>query len=56
MESKYHDVAKAYILYRDAQARKRQLNIFNKRTNLKPYEYPELAEYVDAISTLLLDP
>ena len=27
----------------------KKLNIFKKRVNLKPYEYPELAEYVDAI-------
>lgn len=26
-----------------------QRNIFKKRVNLKPYEYPELMEYVDAI-------
>ena len=45
----YYDVAKAYILYRDEQARNRKTNIFEKRINLKPYEYPELNEYVDAI-------
>ena len=49
MESAFHDVAKAYILYRDEQARLRKTNIFEKRINLKPYEYPELYEYVDAI-------
>jgi len=49
MESAFHDVAKAYILYRDEQARSRQTNIFEKRINLKPYEYPALNEYVDAI-------
>lgn len=38
-------VAKDYILYRD----KNKPNIFKKRTNLKPYEYPELNDYVDAI-------
>ncbi len=49
MESNFHDVAKAYILYRDERARKRSRNIFEKRINLKPYEYPELLEYVDSI-------
>ncbi len=45
----YHDVAKAYILYRNEQARVRTSNIFEKRIALKPYEYPELNDYVDAI-------
>lgn len=49
MDSPFHDVAKAYILYRDEQARLRKSNIFEKRVNLKPYEYPKLYEYVDAI-------
>jgi len=40
-----NDVAKEYILYRD----KHRPNIFKKRTNLRPYEYPELNEYVDAV-------
>lgn len=43
------DVAKAFILYRNEQIKKRKKNIFEKRINLKPYEYPELNEYVDAI-------
>lgn len=49
MKSEFHDVAKAYILYRDQQARERKHNIFTKRVNLKPYEYPQLLEYSDAI-------
>ncbi|WP_439152920.1 ribonucleotide-diphosphate reductase subunit beta [Winogradskyella sp.] len=49
MDSEFLDVAKAYILYRDEQARNRKTNIFEKRINLKPYEYPALNEYVDAI-------
>ena len=49
MENHFLDVAKAYILYRDEQARSRKTNIFEKRVNLKPYEYPALNEYVDAI-------
>lgn len=49
MESAFHDVAKAYILYRNEQTRSRKTNIFEKRINLKPYEYPALNDYVDAI-------
>ena len=49
MKNEFFDVAKAYILYRDEQARKRKTNIFEKRINLKPYEYPDLYEYVPAI-------
>ncbi|MGB6151455.1 MAG: ribonucleotide-diphosphate reductase subunit beta [Pricia sp.] len=49
MESEFFEVAKAYILYRNEQAQKRKSNIFEKRINLKPYEYPELYEYVPAI-------
>lgn len=45
MNTKLNDVAKSYILYRD----KTKPDIFRKRTNLKPYEYPQLGEYVDAI-------
>ena len=49
MESEFFEVAKAYILYRNEQAQKRKSNIFEKRINLKPYEYPQLYEYVPAI-------
>ena len=49
MHSEFLEVAKAYILYRNEQKRKRKKNVFEKRLNLKPYEYPELNEYVDAI-------
>jgi ribonucleoside-diphosphate reductase beta chain len=49
MSSSFHDVAKAYILYRNEQAKKRQKNVFEKRVNLKPYDYPDMLEYVDAI-------
>tara|TARA_B100001741_G_C16555217_1_gene602249 strand:- start:10041 stop:11315 length:1275 start_codon:yes stop_codon:yes gene_type:complete len=41
--------AKSYIIYRSKQAVKRERDIFAKRVNLKPYEYPELYEYVPAI-------
>ncbi|MRT15528.1 ribonucleotide reductase [Vitellibacter sp. q18] len=49
MESGFFEVAKRYILYRNQQTQKRKLNIFEKRINLKPYEYPALYEYVPAI-------
>lgn len=49
MRGSFPEVAKAYILYREKRAVMRQRNLFKKRTNLKPYEYPELYEYVGAI-------
>ena len=49
MEGGFFDVAKGYILYRNEQAQKRKSNIFEKRINLKTYEYPQLYEYVPAI-------
>jgi ribonucleoside-diphosphate reductase beta chain len=49
MGSDFHDVAKAYILYRNQRAQERKRDIFAKRTNIKPAEYPELLAYVDAI-------
>jgi ribonucleoside-diphosphate reductase beta chain len=45
----YAATAKSYILYRQEQAQKRERSLFRPRQNLKPHEYPELAEYVDAI-------
>ncbi|MHA7944555.1 ribonucleotide-diphosphate reductase subunit beta [Formosa sp. 3Alg 14/1] len=49
MHSEFVDVAKAYIIYRNNQTQSRKSNIFEKRINLKPYEYPQLYEYVPAI-------
>ncbi len=49
MELGYFDTAKAYILYRSARKKLRERDIFKKRTNLKPYEYPELYEYVSSV-------
>ena len=43
------DVAKEYIIYRQQQIEWRKRSIFKERVNLKPYEYPEILEYVDAI-------
>ena len=49
MESNFPQVAKAYILYRNKRSEQRKSDIFEKRINLKPYEYPQLYEYVPAI-------
>ena len=49
MELNYFETAKAYIIYRNERKKLRERDIFKKRVNLKPYEYPELHEYVDAI-------
>lgn len=49
MDEGFHAVAKAYILYREKHAEMRRRDLFKKRTSLKPYEYPELYEYVTAI-------
>ena len=45
MDMGLHDLAREYILYRFNN----MPNIFRKRTNLKPYEYPQLIEYLEAI-------
>ncbi|WAW11993.1 ribonucleotide reductase of class Ia (aerobic), beta subunit [Staphylococcus phage SAP6] len=47
--SMYKDTAKAFILYRDKKKRERKRDLFKPRKELKPYEYPELLEYKDAI-------
>ena len=49
MRSEFTNVAKAYILYRNERANNRKSDIFEKRINLKPFEYPQLYEYVSAI-------
>ncbi len=49
MECGFPEVAKAYILYRNKRTQERKTDIFEKRISLKPYEYPELYEYVPAI-------
>ncbi|MDB5254772.1 MAG: ribonucleotide reductase [Candidatus Nomurabacteria bacterium] len=43
------EVAKAYVLYREERSKERKRDIFKKRLLLKPYEYPELYEYISAI-------
>jgi ribonucleoside-diphosphate reductase beta chain len=45
MDKSLHELAREYITYRFSH----KPNIFRKRINLKPYEYSELLEYVDAI-------
>ncbi len=49
MEKDFFEVAKSYIIYRKERAEERKRDIFKKRVQLKPYEYPELYEYVSAI-------
>lgn len=49
LHSEYKETAKAYIIYRERRKQERKPDIFKKRINLKPYEYPELTEYKDAI-------
>lgn len=49
LNSEYKATAKAYILYREKRSQERKPDIFKHRLNLKPYEYPHLNEYKDAI-------
>lgn len=49
MEKDYYNTAKVYIIYRNERKKLRERDIFAKRANFKPYEYPELYEYTDAI-------
>lgn len=49
MLNKFIQTAKAYILYCQKRTEIRKRNIFEVRKNLKPYEYPELEKYKEAI-------
>ena len=49
MEKDYFTTAKKYIIYRNERKKLRERDIFAKRVNLKPYEYPDLYEYTNAI-------
>lgn len=49
MEKDYFTTAKKYIIYRNERKKLRERDIFARRTNLKPYEYPDLYEYTNAI-------
>ena len=46
MQEGLYDVAREYITYR----KKHMPDIFRQRTEYRPYEYPQLAEYVQAIN------
>lgn len=49
MAQSFPKTAKAYILYRNLQQQLRKRDIFKPRKHLKPYEYPELESYKEAI-------
>lgn len=49
MMAQFPKTAKAYILYRDKQNQNRKRDIFKMRKSLKPYEYPELESFKEAI-------
>mgnify|MGYP001388074338 CR=1 FL=1 len=49
LNSEYKVTAKVYILYREKRSQERKPDIFKSRLNLKPYEYPQLNEYKEAI-------
>lgn len=45
----FKETAKAYIIYREKRKEGRRRDLFKPRVNLKPFEYPELEEYKEAI-------
>jgi len=49
IDAKQAITAKSYIIYREKRSQARKRDLFKFRLNLKPYEYPELAEYKEAI-------
>lgn len=49
LRSEHKSTAKAYIIYREKRTQARKPDIFKHRLNLKPYEYPELSQYKEAI-------
>lgn len=49
MEEGYFATAKAYILYREERNKLRKRSLFAFRKSLKPYEYPELEAYKEAV-------
>ncbi len=49
MEKDLYVTAKTYIIYRNERKKLRERDIFAKRAHLKPYEYPDLYEYTNAI-------
>src|SRR5699024_8117463 len=49
LDSEYKETAKAYIIDQQMRNGDRKPDIIKRRLNLKPYEYPELIEYKEAI-------
>jgi len=49
LNSEYKATAKAYIIYREKRKQERKPDIFKSRVNLKPYEYPQLNEFKEAV-------
>src|SRR5690625_3409407 len=49
LDSEHKNTAKAYIIYREQRNQARKPDIFKFRLNLKPFEYPELEKYKEAI-------
>lgn len=49
IEMNFPKTAKAYILYRQKRIDERKPDIFKKRLELKPYEYPHLLDFSTAI-------
>lgn len=49
LKSEHKATAKAYIIYREKRTQARKPDIFKHRLNLKPYEYPELIDFKEAI-------
>lgn len=49
LHSSFKLTAKAYIIYREKRSQLRKPDIFKHRLNLKPYEYPQMIEYQEAI-------
>lgn len=49
LHSSFKQTAKAYIIYREKRKQMRKPDIFKHRLNLKPYEYPQMIEFQEAI-------
>ncbi|QIG62586.1 ribonucleoside-diphosphate reductase beta subunit [Sporosarcina phage Lietuvens] len=49
LNSEYKTTAKSYIIYREQRKQARKPDIFKRRLNLKPFEYPHLIDYKEAV-------
>ncbi|MBO0602729.1 ribonucleotide-diphosphate reductase subunit beta [Sporosarcina sp. E16_3] len=49
LNSEYKTTAKSYIIYREQRKQARKPDIFKRRLNLKPFEYPLLIDYKEAV-------